>query len=97
MTCEKHGLDYVVDKTNFQPDLTRRNAVRHALSKIGSQSVQNLAHSSSSPPLGILDAVRNTVLTHTPGDNCSVLNALYYSVGSIQAEDERFQAKCESS
>lgn len=30
-TCEAHGLDYVTDETNFQPDITLRNEVRHAL------------------------------------------------------------------
>ena len=30
-TCEEHGLDYVTDETNFQPEITLRNAVRHAL------------------------------------------------------------------
>lgn len=32
-TCEEHGLEYVTDKTNFQPEVTFRNAVRHALAK----------------------------------------------------------------
>ena len=31
-TCEENGLPYSVDKTNFQPDLTFRNAIRSALS-----------------------------------------------------------------
>ena len=30
-TCEEHGLDYVTDETNFQPELTLRNKVRDAL------------------------------------------------------------------
>ena len=30
-TCEEHGLDYVTDETNFQPEITLRNTVRHAL------------------------------------------------------------------
>ena len=30
-TCDEHELDYVTDETNFQPDITLRNAVRHAL------------------------------------------------------------------
>ena len=30
-TCEEHGLEYVTDETNFQPEVTLRNAVRHAL------------------------------------------------------------------
>ncbi|KAH7107612.1 PP-loop family-domain-containing protein [Auriculariales sp. MPI-PUGE-AT-0066] len=34
-TCEQHGLEYVTDSTNFQPDITRRNAVRHFLHMIG--------------------------------------------------------------
>ncbi|KAF9789896.1 hypothetical protein BJ322DRAFT_1208867 [Thelephora terrestris] len=32
-TCEEHGLEYVTDKTNFQPEVTFRNAVRHALAR----------------------------------------------------------------
>lgn len=30
-TCEEHGLDYVTDETNFQPEITLRNALRDAL------------------------------------------------------------------
>jgi len=30
-TCDLHGLRYVLDRTNFQPDLTLRNAIRHVL------------------------------------------------------------------
>ena len=30
-TCEQHGLEYAVDKTNFDPTLTSRNAIRHML------------------------------------------------------------------
>jgi len=31
-TCEENDLEYVIDKTNFQPALTLRNAIRHKLS-----------------------------------------------------------------
>ncbi|KZP21121.1 hypothetical protein FIBSPDRAFT_1044298 [Athelia psychrophila] len=30
-TCEENKLEYVVDPTNFQPDVTLRNAIRHTL------------------------------------------------------------------
>lgn len=30
-TCEENGLEYVTDQTNFQPEATLRNAVRHVL------------------------------------------------------------------
>jgi tRNA(Ile)-lysidine synthase TilS/MesJ len=26
-----HGIPYVLDRTNFQPELTLRNAIRHVL------------------------------------------------------------------
>jgi len=32
-TCEENGLDYVTDSTNFQPDITLRNALRAIISK----------------------------------------------------------------
>lgn len=32
-TCAAHNLEYVTDKTNFQPSLTLRNHVRHYLSE----------------------------------------------------------------
>jgi len=32
-TCEANKLEYVTDSTNFQPQLTLRNTIRHALSK----------------------------------------------------------------
>ncbi|KDR73559.1 hypothetical protein GALMADRAFT_228003 [Galerina marginata CBS 339.88] len=34
-TCEEHKLDYVNDPTNFQPQLTIRNAIRHVTGKGG--------------------------------------------------------------
>ena len=30
-TCEERGLEYVTDETNFQPEVTLRNAIRHVL------------------------------------------------------------------
>jgi tRNA(Ile)-lysidine synthase len=36
-TCDEHGLEYVTDKTNFLPDLTIRNTIRHVLA--GNQNV----------------------------------------------------------
>jgi tRNA(Ile)-lysidine synthase TilS/MesJ len=30
-TCDLHKIRYVVDRTNFQPDLTLRNAIRHMI------------------------------------------------------------------
>ncbi|KAF7363925.1 ATP-bind-3 domain-containing protein [Mycena sanguinolenta] len=32
-TCEENSLEYVEDSTNFQPQLTLRNTIRHLLSK----------------------------------------------------------------
>ncbi|KAJ7633062.1 PP-loop family-domain-containing protein [Roridomyces roridus] len=32
-TCEEHKLEYVTDSTNFQPELTLRNAIRDMLAK----------------------------------------------------------------
>ncbi|KAJ6531198.1 PP-loop family-domain-containing protein [Mycena capillaripes] len=32
-TCAENKLEYVTDSTNFQPELTLRNAIRHLLSK----------------------------------------------------------------
>ncbi|KAF5315906.1 hypothetical protein D9611_004858 [Ephemerocybe angulata] len=40
-TCEANRLEYVVDKTNFQPEVTLRNAVRHVV-KNGKESAQSL-------------------------------------------------------
>lgn len=34
-TCEANELEYVTDKTNFQPDVTLRNAIRHVIVKGG--------------------------------------------------------------
>ncbi|KAL4248872.1 hypothetical protein ABKN59_004015 [Abortiporus biennis] len=33
-TCQANGLEYVTDTTNFQPDITVRNHVRHVLSSL---------------------------------------------------------------
>jgi len=35
-TCEANGLEYVTDGTNFQPDVTLRNAIRHVIEHKGS-------------------------------------------------------------
>lgn len=34
-TCEENRLEYVLDQTNFQPNITYRNAIRHWLSTRG--------------------------------------------------------------
>ncbi|KAI0306426.1 PP-loop family-domain-containing protein [Multifurca ochricompacta] len=31
-TCDSHNIPYILDYTNFQPELTLRNAIRHVLS-----------------------------------------------------------------
>ncbi|TFK54674.1 hypothetical protein OE88DRAFT_1623776 [Heliocybe sulcata] len=36
-TCEENDLDYVTDQTNFQPETTIRNAIRHRLSQTSEQ------------------------------------------------------------
>jgi tRNA(Ile)-lysidine synthase TilS/MesJ len=51
-TCEARGLEYVTDKTNFQPDLTPRNALRHALSNRYTLDQKNDDTSVSSNELG---------------------------------------------
>ncbi|KAF7967316.1 hypothetical protein HWV62_39662 [Athelia sp. TMB] len=37
-TCEENELEYVVDPTNFQPDVTLRNAIRHTLAMAEAES-----------------------------------------------------------
>ncbi|KAE9397387.1 adenine nucleotide alpha hydrolases-like protein [Gymnopus androsaceus JB14] len=37
-TCEENKLSYVTDETNFQPELTLRNALRHWLTNDGKQT-----------------------------------------------------------
>ncbi|EGN99571.1 hypothetical protein SERLA73DRAFT_106177, partial [Serpula lacrymans var. lacrymans S7.3] len=32
-TCHEHGLEYVTDQTNFQPEITLRNAIRRMLAE----------------------------------------------------------------
>ncbi|KII89083.1 hypothetical protein PLICRDRAFT_40724 [Plicaturopsis crispa FD-325 SS-3] len=44
-TCDEHRLEYVTDQTNFQPELTLRNAVRHMLSG------KDLSRNGNEPPL----------------------------------------------
>jgi tRNA(Ile)-lysidine synthase len=43
-TCELHKIRYVLDRTNFQPDLTLRNAIRHVLA-----SNEKKRHSAEEP------------------------------------------------
>ncbi|KAJ4469088.1 PP-loop family-domain-containing protein [Lentinula edodes] len=40
-TCEENKLSYVTDETNFQPELTLRNALRQWLANDGKQSESN--------------------------------------------------------
>lgn len=42
-TCEAHNLEYVTDKTNFQPQLTIRNAIRHVIEGGGSAGLTQQA------------------------------------------------------
>lgn len=37
-TCEENNLDYVNDPTNFQPQLTIRNAIRHVIKAGGTSA-----------------------------------------------------------
>ena len=37
-TCDEHKLDYIQDATNFQPEITLRNAIRHHLNRAKSSS-----------------------------------------------------------
>lgn len=41
-TCEENKLSYVTDETNFQPELTLRNALRQWLANDGKQSEVNI-------------------------------------------------------
>ena len=43
-TCEANGLDYVHDPTNFQPELTLRNALRTVIAKVDVILFHKLAH-----------------------------------------------------
>ncbi|KAL1746296.1 PP-loop family-domain-containing protein, partial [Schizophyllum fasciatum] len=46
-TCDAHGLDYVVDATNFQPELTLRNAIRQAVKDRDPSPVRAARHLTS--------------------------------------------------
>ncbi|KAI0317577.1 hypothetical protein OF83DRAFT_1243578 [Amylostereum chailletii] len=66
-TCEEHKLNYVNDPTNFQPDLTPRNAIRHALSQMRGSATnsdgQAIVSSLQPPPNAIsqqMHALRTT-------------------------------------
>ncbi|KAI0672856.1 PP-loop family-domain-containing protein [Trametes maxima] len=54
-TCEANKLDYVNDPTNFQPDLTFRNSVRHILS--GKDPVIPQGSSSETPIVDIQPSI----------------------------------------
>ena len=41
-TCDEYKLDYVNDPTNFQPEITFRNSVRHALSANVSAEIETI-------------------------------------------------------
>ncbi|KAJ7578454.1 PP-loop family-domain-containing protein [Mycena floridula] len=45
-TCEENRLKYVVDTTNFQPDLTLRNAIRHKFKVHGAFRVNAIGETS---------------------------------------------------
>ncbi|KAI9507362.1 hypothetical protein F5148DRAFT_1285277 [Russula earlei] len=49
-TCDLHGIRYVIDRTNFQPDLTLRNAIRHVLA-CNERKARSLSETMESPPL----------------------------------------------
>ncbi|KAL0946570.1 hypothetical protein HGRIS_012773 [Hohenbuehelia grisea] len=56
-TCEAHGLDYVTDQTNFQPELTLRNSIRHLL-KNPSPSSEDLQDLAKKMPPHIAEGLR---------------------------------------
>jgi len=49
-TCEEHKLDYIQDATNFQPELTLRNAIRHYLNRERSLSEKDPVIDTTSYP-----------------------------------------------
>ncbi|KAI0723883.1 adenine nucleotide alpha hydrolases-like protein [Cerioporus squamosus] len=65
-TCEANGLDYVNDPTNFQPDLTIRNAIRKTLSaKEGPCAVKSTAEAPTLDIAPYLDRLR-VMVPHVP-------------------------------
>ncbi|KAJ7685620.1 PP-loop family-domain-containing protein [Mycena polygramma] len=59
-TCDENNLEYIMDSSNFQPELTLRNAIRHLLSKntldpqaIGLELPPHIAESLSTVHQGI--------------------------------------------
>ncbi|KAI0636619.1 PP-loop family-domain-containing protein [Trametes polyzona] len=71
-TCEANKLDYVNDPTNFQPDMTFRNAIRDALSGKGPTVLQTTGSSPSSCKTvnvqSYIDELRATVPDVRPAD-----------------------------
>ncbi|KAH9832976.1 uncharacterized protein C8Q71DRAFT_713662 [Rhodofomes roseus] len=61
-TCDRNALRYAIDKTNFQPSLTMRNAIRHAL-----DSPSKLTDIRSLQP-SILSETATQLSVHLSGD-----------------------------
>ena len=58
-TCEEQNLDYVTDPTNFQPQLTMRNAIRHVLQNGGISKLSAKRSSLSTLPSNIMENLRD--------------------------------------
>ncbi|KAF8912022.1 PP-loop family-domain-containing protein [Gymnopilus junonius] len=56
-TCEENKLDYVNDPTNFQPQLTIRNAIRHVIETGGTSSTDPKATELSKFPRSVARAL----------------------------------------
>ncbi|KAF7337931.1 ATP-bind-3 domain-containing protein [Mycena venus] len=103
-TCAENNLEYVEDSTNFQPELTLRNAIRHLLNKkyprLQMEDIENLVDSSlnrshlPSPPATYLVSYRGLSTVRNPlVQRAIVLRLLryvsFYAWGTARADGDR--------
>ncbi|KAH9852681.1 PP-loop family-domain-containing protein [Lenzites betulinus] len=79
-TCEHYQLNYAIDPTNFQPDLTFRNDVRHVLSGKSSpprQKAESASHSKGIDIEPYVEQLRAMVSETRPADQLREAVRLY--------------------
>ncbi|KAI0032839.1 hypothetical protein K488DRAFT_25873, partial [Vararia minispora EC-137] len=89
-TCDFHNLEYVVDETNFQPDLTLRNSIRTAIADLRSSNA--LSENMFLQKLKEANIISKTV-SSIPYDFIGDSLDLYGSVQLISTRMEEIEAE----
>ncbi|KZV96185.1 adenine nucleotide alpha hydrolases-like protein [Exidia glandulosa HHB12029] len=82
-TCEQLNLNYIVDQTNFQPDLTPRNRIRELLRNNGNTSVSELCTPQPAPSSAKQTEFRSMALDAATSTELASNSTIVDAIGSL--------------